>query len=181
MIRNTLLTAVLTLLALQPVYSAENDGAGAAEYRLSAGDRVLVTVFGHEDLSGEFEINGSNVISMPLIPEIEAAGLTVNELEAAIVDALKPDYLRNPSVSVEVTNFRPFYIIGEVTRPGSYPYSNKMTVVNAVALAGGFTYRAKKNKALIKRTENGEITEFETEMDAIIEPGDVIEIRERFF
>lgn len=181
MIRNILLMAVLSLLAVQPAFGDENDGDVAAEYRLSAGDRVLITVFGHEDLSGEFEINGANVISMPLIPEIKAAGLTVNELEAAVVDALKPDYLRNPSVSVEVTNFRPFYIIGEVTRPGSYPYSNKMTVVNAVALAGGFTYRAKKNKAIIKRTADGEITEFETEMDAAIEPGDVIEIRERFF
>jgi polysaccharide export outer membrane protein len=147
--------AVLSLLTVQPVLSDEQGGDIAAEYRLSAGDRVLVTVFGHEDLSGEFEINGANAISMPLIPEVQAAGLTVNELEAAIVDALKPDYLRNPRVSVEVMTFRPFYILGEVTRPGSYPYSNKMTVVNAVALAGGFTYRAKKNKAMIKRTEDG--------------------------
>jgi polysaccharide export outer membrane protein len=160
---------------------SENDGESVTEYRLSAGDSVLVTVFGHEDLSGEFDINGANVISMPLIPEIEAAGLTVNELEAAIVDALKPDYLKNPSVSVDVTNFRPFYIIGEVASPGSYPYSNKMTVVNAVALAGGFTYRAKKNKAVIKRTEGAASTEIEAEMDTMIEPGDVIEIRERFF
>ena len=155
--------------------------SGVYFYRLTAGDRVLVTVFGHEDLSGEFEINGANAISMPLIPEVQAAGLTVNELEAEIVDALRPDYLRNPSVSVEVTTFRPFYIIGEVTRPGSYPYSSKMTVVNAVALAGGFTYRAKKNKALVKRAEDGSTTEINADMDTIIEPGDVIEIRERFF
>jgi protein involved in polysaccharide export with SLBB domain len=181
MIRNFLLVAALSVLAAQPVFSDEDSSDGAMEYRLSAGDRVLITVFGHEDLSGEFEINGANVISMPLIPEIVAAGLTVNELEAAIVDALKPDYLKNPNVSVEVTNYRPFYIIGEVTRPGSYPYSNKMTVVNAVALAGGFTHRAKKNRAVIKRTEDGDTTEFEAEMDVVIEPGDVIEIKERFF
>lgn len=181
MTRKMTLMAVFTLLVIQPVFSDEHDGDIETAYRLTAGDRVLVTVFGHEDLSGEFEINGANAISMPLIPEVQAAGLTVNELEAAIVDALKPNYLRNPSVSVEVMTFRPFYIIGEVTRPGSYPYSNKMTVVNAVALAGGFTYRAKKNKAIIKRTESGETTEIEAGMDAVIEPGDVIEIRERFF
>ncbi len=181
MIRNILLLAVCSMLIGQPAFSEQLDGDIAAEYRLSAGDRVLVTVFGHEDLSGEFEINGANAISMPLIPEVQAAGLTVNELEAEIVDALRPDYLRNPSVSVEVTTFRPFYIIGEVTRPGSYPYSSKMTVVNAVALAGGFTYRAKKNKALVKRAEDGSTTEINADMDTIIEPGDVIEIRERFF
>ena len=82
---------------------------------------------------------------------------------------------------MEVTSFRPFYILGEVASPGSYPYSNKMTVVNAVALAGGFTYRAKKNKALIKRSQGAETIEIEAEIDAMIEPGDVIEIRERFF
>lgn len=176
-----ILTAVTLLLAIQPVFGDEPNADAPPKYRLTAGDRVVITVFGHEDLSGEFEINGANVISMPLIPEVEAAGLTVNELEAAIVDALRPDYLKNPSVSVEVTNFRPFYIIGEVARPGSYPYSNKMTVVNAVALAGGFTYRAKKNIAIIKRTQDGESAEIETDIDAVIEPGDVIEIRERFF
>ena len=181
MSRKILFWALLLILTSHPVMGNENSGEHVTEYRLSAGDSVLITVFGHEDLSGEFDINGANVISMPLIPEIEAAGLTVNELEAAIVDALKPDYLKNPNVSVEVTNFRPFYILGEVASPGSYPYSNKMTIVNAVALAGGFTYRAKKNKAVIKRTEGTETTEFEVNMTTAIEPGDVIEIRERFF
>ena len=181
MTRNFLLWAVLLILAGQSVMGSENDEENVTEYRLAAGDRILVTVFGHDDLSGEFDINGANVISMPLIPEIKAAGLTVNELEAAIVDALKPDYLINPNVSVEVTNFRPFYIIGEVANPGSYAYSNKMTVVNAVALAGGFTHRAKKNKAVIRRKKGAETTEIEAEIDTVIEPDDVIEIRERFF
>jgi protein involved in polysaccharide export with SLBB domain len=181
MTRNFILYAMLLILAGQSVMGSENDGENVTEYRLVAGDRVLVTVFGHKDLSGEFGINGANVLSMPLIPEIKAAGMTVNELEAAIVDALKPDYLKNPNVSVAVTNFRPFYIIGEVANPGSYPYSNKMTVANAVALAGGFTYRAKKKKAVIRRREGVETTEIEAEIDTAIEPGDVIEIRERFF
>ena len=150
-------------------------------YRLAAGDRVLVTVFGHEDLSGEFEINAADVISMPLISDVGAGGLTVNELEAAIVDALKPDYLRNPNVSVEVINFRPFYIIGEIVNPGSYPYTSKMTLINAVAVAGGFTYRAKKNRVVIRRDDGNQTSEIKAGLDTVILPGDVIEILERFF
>ena len=159
----------------------EQDSNGTATYRLSAGDRVLITVFGHENLSGEFEINGAGVISMPLISDVDAAGLTPNELEAAIVDALKPDYLRDPSVSAEVVTFRPIYIIGEVVNPGSYPYTNGMSVINAVAVAGGFSYRAKKNKLVILRDNGNQTIEIKVDLDTVVLPGDVIEIPERFF
>lgn len=172
---------LILLLSYQSGIGEEQELSGADTYRLSAGDRVLITVFGHEDLSGEFEINGADVISMPLISDVKAAGLTVNELEAAIVDALKPNYLRNPIVSVEVVNFRPFYIIGEVVNPGSYPYTNRMTVINAVAVAGGFTYRAKKSKLIIRRDDGNETSEIDVDLDTIVLPGDVIEVPERFF
>lgn len=175
------LAFLVLLLSAQSGLGNEQDSNGAPTYRLSAGDRVLITVFGHQDLSGEFEINGANVISMPLISDVEAAGLTVNELEAAIVDALKPDYLRNPIVSVEVVNFRPFYIIGEVVNPGSYPYTNRMTVINAVAVAGGFTYRARKSKLVIRRDDGDQTSEIEVDLNTVILPGDVIEVPERFF
>ena len=152
-----------------------------ATYELAAGDDVVITVFGHEDLSGEFEINGAGVISMPLISDVAAAGLTVNELEVAIVDALSPDYLINPNVSVEILNFRPIYIIGEVINPGSYPFRNGMTVINAVAVAGGFSYRAKKSKVVIQRENDNGAIEIKVEMDTVVFPGDVIEVPERFF
>ena len=87
------------------------------------------TVFGHEDLSGEFEVDGSGDVSLPLIRNIKAEGLTVRQLEQTIAERLSPDYLLNPSVSVEVLNYRPFYIYGEVTKPGSYPFVSGMTVV----------------------------------------------------
>lgn len=171
---------VLLLSALSgPGYGQDSDGTPT--YRLSAGDRVLVTVFGHEDLSGEFEINAADVISMPLISDVVAAGLTVNELEVAIANALKPDYLRNPNVSVEVIYFRPFYIIGEVVNPGSYPYTSKMTVISAVAVAGGFTYRAKKTKVVIRRDDGNQTSEIKASLDTVVLPGDVIEVPERFF
>lgn len=169
-----LLLTAATLLS-PPIAAAEQD------YRLSTGDRVRVIVFGHEDLSGEVEVNSNGEISLPLIDEVSAAGLSLQELEAAIVAALKPDYLKNPRVSIEMIDYRPFYIIGEVTTPGSYPYVNGMTVVNAVAVAGGFTYRARKGRIRIKREREDETVELTAEMDTPVQPGDVIEVPERFF
>jgi protein involved in polysaccharide export with SLBB domain len=171
----------VVLLWAQSGLGNEQNSNGAATYQLSAGDRVLITVFGHADLSGEFEINGAGVISMPLISDVDAAGLTANELEAAIVDALKPDYLRNPIVSAEVVTFRPIYIIGEVLNPGSYPYTNGMSVINAVAVAGGFSYRAKKTKLVIQRDDGNQSIEIKVDLDTVVLPGDVIEVPERFF
>jgi len=154
---------------------------GSEEYRFAAGDQLKITVFGHEDLSGEFEVDGVGDVAMPLINQVAAKGRTADELELAIVSALKPDYLKNPNVSVEVLNYRPYYIIGEVAAPGSYPYINGMTVVTAVAIAGGFTYRARKGRFKIVRAAGEEPAELEAEQDSEILPGDVIEIRERLF
>ena len=112
---------------------------------------------------------------------MKAGGRTINELERAIVRRLKPDYLKNPRVSVEVLNFRPFFIIGEVNKPGSYPYQHGMTVVNAVALAGGYTYRARKNKVLIKRSGSEGGKEKKADENTTVLPGDVIRVPERFF
>lgn len=175
------ITFLVLLLSAQPGLGDQHNSDTESTYRLAAGDRVLITVFGHEDLSGEFEINGADMISMPLISDVRAAGLTVNELEEAIVDALKPDYLKNPIVSVDVVNFRPFYIIGEVVNPGSYPYTNRMTVINAVAVAGGFTYRARKNRVVIRRDDGDQSSEIRVKMDTVVLPGDVIEVPEKFF
>jgi protein involved in polysaccharide export with SLBB domain len=172
---------LVVLFSAQSGLGYAQDSDDAPTYKLSAGDRVLITVFGHEDLSGEFEINGAGVISMPLIPDVDAAGLTVNELEAAIVDALKPDYLMNPIISAEIVNFRPIYIIGEVINPGSYPYRNGMTVINAVAVAGGFSYRAKKNKLVIRRNDGNQTIEIKVDLDTVVLPADIIEVPERFF
>lgn len=155
--------------------------ADVSEYRLASGDQVKITVYGHEDLSGVFEIDGSGEISLPLIREIVAAKLTAGELEERIIAALKPDYLKHPRVSVEVMNYRPYYIIGEVTSPGSYPYVNGMNVINAVAVAGGFTYRARKGRITIKRTLDDETVEIKAKPETPVLPGDVIQVPERFF
>ena len=155
--------------------------AGSVEYRLGPGDLLRVVVFGHEDLSGEFEVKGSGHVSLPLIREVEAQGLTLRQFEQAVIDSLKPDFLINPRVSVDVLNYRPFYIIGEVKRPGSYPYVNGMTVVNAIALAGGYTYRAKENEVLITRAGDAGNKQEPADHQTVVLPGDVIEVPERFW
>ena len=118
---------------------------------------------------------------MPLIGNVVAGNVTAQELERTIADKLKPDYLKNPRVNVEVLNYRPFYIIGEVKKPGSYPYVSGMTVVNAVALAGGYTYRARETNIFITRGSDPTRTKQEATRDTVVLPGDVIEVPERFF
>lgn len=161
---------------------AQGDSAqGELAYRLGSGDQVRVTVFGHRDLSGEFHVDGSGMVAMPLIDGVRADGLTLDEFETAIADKLKPDYLKNPRVSVDVLNYRPFYILGEVKNPGSYPFVNGMTVVNAVALAGGFTYRAQEKSMFITRGGDKDRGKEKVAPDAQVLPGDIIEVPERFF
>lgn len=151
-------------------------------FKLGPGDRIRVTVFGHEDLSGEFEVDGTGRVSLPLIRSVPAKGLTLAELEQAITDRLQPDFLKDPRVSIDVLNYRPFYIIGEVKEPGSYPYVNGMTVWNAVAMAGGFSYRARKSEVEIKRGGDRAQTAWqEANPDTVVFPGDVIRVPERFF
>jgi len=171
----------LSLVALLLIWAGPLPADIGAEYQLATGDRVRVTVYGHEDLSGEFEIDPTGLIALPLIQEVEAQGLTARELEVAVTDALQPDFLKNPRVSVEILSYRPIYILGEVNQPGSYPYVNGMTVINAVAVAGGFTYRARKGRIRIDRTVDGESVEIEAEAGTQVLPGDVINVPERFF
>ena len=152
-----------------------------ASYELGSGDRIKVTVFGHPDLSGEFAIDGSGRVSLPLIKDVQAAGLSVTEFEEAVVAKLSPDYLINPKVSVEVLNYRPIYIIGEVKNPGRYAYVSGMTVLTAVALAGGYTYRAKTTKAFITHARHVSENKQTVDQDAVVLPGDVIEIPEKYW
>lgn len=167
--------AVMLLLVVPSVVAQEE-----FVYRLDSGDLVRITVFGQPDLSGEFEVGSDGSISMPLIGDVPAARSTLQELKDAIIAKLKPDYLKNPQLSVEVANYRPFYIIGEVKNPGSYPYVGGMRVVNAVAMAGGFTYRAREAELLITRA-GGDGEKEPAGQDTLVLPGDVIEVPERFF
>ena len=169
---------VLAVLIFVPGLSR---AAGVSDYTTGSGDRLKVTVFGHSDLSGQFLIDGSGSIAMPLIGDIAIGGFTVREIEVAIVAKLVPDYLKNPRVSVEVLNYRPFYILGEVKRPGSYPYVSGMTVITAVALGGGYTYRARENNIYITRATDEKRLKQAAKQNTQVLPGDIVEVPERFF
>jgi protein involved in polysaccharide export with SLBB domain len=151
------------------------------DYRLGTGDKVRVIVFGEDDLGGEFDVDGSGFVRLPLVGQVKAAGLSVHGFEGAVTEKLKAGYLKNPRVSVEITNYRPFYIIGEVNKPGEYPYVNNMSVLNAVALAGGYTYRAGESEVYVRRNGGKDEIKEQADGSAKILPGDIVRVPERFF
>ena len=151
------------------------------EYRLGVADKVRVTVFGEAALTGEFLVGGNGKISLPLIGETQASGLTIGEFQEEVATSLRDGFITEPRVSAEVLNYRPFYILGEVSSPGEYPYTNSLTVLNAVATAGGFTYRADNRRVFIKRASGDAEEEFPLTTSTRVAPGDTIRIRERLF
>lgn len=151
------------------------------DYRLGSGDKIRVITFGEESLTGEFYVGGSGKVALPLVGEVDAKGLTPLEFQKAVETKLKDGYLKEPRVSVEVLNYRPFYILGEVTKPGEYPYTNGLTVLNAVATANGFTYRANTKRVFIKRADSPQEQEYPLTSMTAVAPGDTIRIAERFF
>ncbi|MBI3453073.1 MAG: polysaccharide export protein [Rhodospirillales bacterium] len=150
-------------------------------YTVGSGDRLRVIVFSEDDISGEFEVDGSGTLAMKLVGRINIKGFTLKQVEEEIAGKLREGYLRNPRVSVEVLNYRPFFILGEVEKRGSYPYVNGMTIANAVAIAGGYTYRAAKSRITIQRYNDPSKKEHPVNEDAPVLPGDIIRIPERFF
>ena len=153
----------------------------AQTYILGPGDKLRVIVFNEQDLSGEFEVDSTGTVSLPLIEPVKAAGGTVRQFQAALVEKFSNGYLVNPRVSVEVVNYRPFYITGEVNRPGEYPYVAGMNLLKAIAMAGGTTYRANTTKAYLTRLNSGEELVVEPTPEVLVMPGDFIRIPERFF
>jgi len=149
--------------------------------RLGPNDKVRITVFGQPTLTGEYSLDGNGVLAFPLIGTINANGATTTQLQRSIAAKLEPDYLTNPSISAEIVTRRPFYVIGEVQKPGNYPYVSNMTAIHAIAMAGGFTYRARKNDFYIKRLDKeGKMFRVEATPGTILRAGDVLEVRERW-
>jgi protein involved in polysaccharide export with SLBB domain len=148
---------------------------------LAAGDKIRVTVYGEDRISGEYQIDPDGLISLPLAGTIRAAGLTKPALETALADKLAGKYLRNPKVTVDVVNFRPFYVLGEVQKPGEYPYRSGLNVLSAIAIAGGTTYRANASKVYIQRFGSTDLIEFDQSPMTTVMPGDVVRVPERYF
>lgn len=156
-------------------------GRGNAGYQLGAGDKIRVTVFGETDLSGEYEVDGSGVVRLPLIGTVRAIGYTAPALETSIAAALAQGYLKNPRVNVEIITYRPFYIIGAVNKPGEYPYVDNMSAMNAVALAGGFTDSAKSSTVYVRHEGSTVEEEVPTDQITHIRPGDVVRVKTTLF
>lgn len=150
-------------------------------YLLGSGDQLRITVFGEPDLSGEFFVDGAGSVSLPLIGEVHALGLSVRQFELQVVAMLGAGYLVDPKVNVEVLNFRPFFILGEVKSPGKFPFIDGITVLNAVAMAGGYTHRARLDRTEIVRGGDPGKTIMNAPESALVMPGDIIRIPERFF
>jgi polysaccharide export outer membrane protein len=153
----------------------------AEPYTLASGDRLRVIVFGQDSLSNSYAVDSTGHIAMPLIGSVPATGGTTKALERAVEAKLRNGFLREPRVSVEVEQYRPFFILGEVGQSGQYPYVNGMTVQTAVAIAGGFAPRANRWSVDLTRMINGEPVTGAMPIDTPIRPGDTITVRERFF
>ncbi|MDN3652633.1 polysaccharide biosynthesis/export family protein [Thalassotalea ponticola] len=187
-----------SLFALQPNHAfantATNTETKAASstannntnqlYRLGVGDTIQIYVFGEDELSKQFKINQRGSINYPFLGEVSVNQLTLSDVEQRIVNGLKPDYLINPSVSVSIVEYRPFFIEGEVKKSGAYAYQPGLTVAKAVALAGGFTERASKSKIFIQRaginkSEANQATN--AQLNSAVQPGDIITVKQSFF
>jgi protein involved in polysaccharide export with SLBB domain len=178
--------AFLALCACNSAPLPRGDGAYVVEtgheYKLGPGDKLRITVFGEENLSGEFTVSNNGGVAMPLVGEVRAGGLTPALFQTAVQEKLaETGMVRTPRVSVDVLNYRPFYILGEINKPGQYPYAIGMTVTKAVATAGGFTYRA--NNKMVYVTREGSTREVTVWVTAAtwIGPGDTIRVGERSF
>lgn len=167
-----------------PVASAVTANHTMSEgYRVAAGDKLRVTVFDEPTLTGEYEIGDGGALSLPLIDAIPAGGMTTEQLSLAISDTLKDGgYVLSPRVSVEIILHRPFFILGEVSKPGEYPYSGELTLEQAVAKAGGYTPRADKRVVKLRRQQWTSAKRIRLDGASLkIAPGDTVTIQEAFF
>jgi Periplasmic protein involved in polysaccharide export len=166
----------------QPL-SMSDQAAGLAGYRVGAGDKLRITVFNEPTLTGEYNVASNGAVAFPLIGVVQAGNRSIDDVTHEITGRLSGAYVNDPRVSVEVLNYRPFYILGEVNKPGEYPYASGMTVEQAIAKAGGFTYRANEKAAFLRRqTATGESSVLlRGAAPVAVLPGDTIRVGERYF
>jgi polysaccharide export outer membrane protein len=150
-------------------------------YLLGPTDRIRLKVYGEADITGEYEVDSNGFVSIPLAGHVKAAGLTTRQLEKGISSALAKGIVRDPRVNVEIALYRPFYILGEVKKSGEYPYRMGLTVMDAVATAGGFTYRANENKVYLRRSGSTVEEIYALDSPVLVFPGDNVRVPERYF
>jgi polysaccharide biosynthesis/export protein VpsN len=170
---------VLLMLALvQPVMSIGAEAVDAG-YRLGPGDDIEILVYGEEDMTVRTRLGDSGVISYPFLGNITLKGLTISEAEQLLVKGLKGSYLVNPAVSVNILEYRPFFVNGEVNKPGAIPYQPGVTLRKAIAMAGGFTERANRSNGEVLRGNEPKARPIS--LDEQVKPGDIVTIKQSFF
>lgn len=168
-------------VARPPVSPVSSYTAADEPYRLDAGDRLRIVVYGQEGLTNTYTVDAGGSITMPLIGAVRARGLTPAGLAAAVTSRLKNGYLREPFVAAEVEAYRPFFILGEVAAPGQYPYVPNMTIESAVAIAGGFTPRAQRGSIKLTRVGETGTAQAVVPPGTLLKPGDTVVVAERWF
>jgi polysaccharide export outer membrane protein len=153
----------------------------AQPYTLGAGDKLRIVVFGQTGISGDYLVDANGQVTLPLVGSVPARGRTTKALEGMIAERLKQGYVRDPHVSVSIASYRPFFILGEVTTPGQYPYVPNMTAENAVAIAGGFSPRAKKSYVELTRNFGNQQIHQRVPLSYPLQPGDTVVVGERWF
>ena len=155
--------------------------AATGPAKLQPGDKITVYVYGEDKLSGEYQLNQSGQISLPLAGTIEAKGLTQSELEQALAKKFRSEYLKQPKVTVTIASLQPYYVMGEVEKPGEFAYKSGLNVLTALAIAGGPTYRASRSTVQIQRRGETSMREYPISASVPILPGDVVKVPERYF
>ena len=184
---STVRMILAALVIVLPLAACSSQGSGLpalesaktddTNYRLGAGDKLHVVVAGADDLTNDYVVGDNGAVSLPLVGDVKAGGLTRAELEKEMEQKLGQGFIKNPKVSVSILTYRPFYIYGEVTKPGEYPYASGMRVMSAVATAGGYTYRAQESYVVVTRDGQSR----RAAPDTPIRPDDVIRVPERYF
>lgn len=170
---------LLGCVAAPPPLSA--DAASRPSYALGPGDKLRITVFNETSLTGEFTVTPTGTIAFPLVGDVPVKDQTIDTLQRALTSRLSDGYVNDPRVSVEIMSFRPYYILGEVNRPGEYPYSSGLTLGQAVATAGGYTYRANKRTIFLRRAQSEERSVDLRGAAVSVLPGDTIRVGDRYF
>lgn len=153
----------------------------AGPYVLGPGDKVRLKVYGDADVNGDYEVNSAGFVSIPLVGQVKAAGLTTRQLENALMARMRGKVANDPKVNVEITTYAPFYVHGEVKKAGIYPFQPGLTVADAIATAGGLTYRANEDKVLLRRAGSNETVIVPVEGSVRVYPGDNLRVAERYF
>jgi polysaccharide export outer membrane protein len=167
--------------AAAPVSNVAGATDNDASYKLAAGDKLRITVYNETTLTGEYSVSAAGNVAMPLVGDVPAKGTTTEALSQAIAGRLAEGYVKDPRVSVEILNYRPYYILGEVNRPGEFPYAVNLTIEQAVAAAGGYTYRASKHSVFLRHAGEVEQRLRFGAAPIYVKPGDTIRIGERYF